>query len=141
MAKNAREVGWTEGYKLTEKVDNMINFTDIEVAPRVLYMFQAIAREDKGVIGGVAYNKSPPREFKTERPLIKWDAFISGVSNELLIIITIACLFGFVVIVGILYKLSGYRPKITIVEDDDDDEDDLLDEKEQTMATKWPVIK
>ena len=34
MAKNGREKGWLEGYRLSEKVDNSENFTDIEVTPK-----------------------------------------------------------------------------------------------------------
>ena len=130
LAKNGRERGWEEGYKLSEQVDNTINFTDIDfLTPKARYMFQAIAREDKGAIGGVEYNKSPATLFKTSLNSASRDPLIPGVSNELLFIIGIASLFGLVVVVGLVYKLTGYQPKIIIVEDDDD-EDDLLDEKD-----------
>ena len=38
---------------------------DITVTPKITYQFQAVAREDKGVIGGIDWNKSPTVEFKT----------------------------------------------------------------------------
>ena len=38
---------------------------DIVVIPKIYYDFQAVAREDKGVIGGVDWNKSPTVTFKT----------------------------------------------------------------------------
>jgi len=130
MAKNGREHGWTEGFKLSEKVENTVNFTDIEVKPKAPYMFQVIAREDKGAIGGVEYNKSPALLFKTSSNVYSGESFIPGVSNELSIIITILTLFGIIVVMGIVYKISGYKPNITIVEEEDDDEDDLLDDNE-----------
>lgn len=130
MAKNGREHGWTEGYRLSEKVENTVNFTDIEVKPMAPYMFQVIAREDKGAIGGVEYNKSPAILFKTSSVVYSGKSFITGVSNELSILITILTLFGIIVVMGIMYKISGYKPNITIVEEEDDDEGDLLDDNE-----------
>ena len=130
MAKNGREHGWTEGFRLSEKVENTVNFTDIEVTPKAPYMFQVIAREDKGAIGGVEYNKSPALLFKTSSIVYSGESFIPGVSNELSIIITILTLFGIIIVMGIMYKISGYKPNITIVEEEDDDEDDLLDDNE-----------
>ena len=130
MTKNARhQRGWTEGFMLSDQVDNNVNFTDIEVTPKVPYMFQAIAREDKGSVGGVEYNKSPSILFQTSSSEDSDAIFIPGVSNNLSIIIVIMCLFGAVVVIGIVYKLSGFKPKDTIVEEDDDD-DDLLEEKD-----------
>ena len=42
--------------------DDSINIT---VTPKIMYQFQVVAREDKGVIGGINWNKSPTVEFKT----------------------------------------------------------------------------
>lgn len=52
-------------YKLSELVDKNKNFVDLEVKPRVSYRFQAVAREEKGLIGGVDWNKSPLVDFTT----------------------------------------------------------------------------
>lgn len=41
------------------------NSIDITVTPKIMYQFQAVAREDKGVIGGIDWNKAPTVEFKT----------------------------------------------------------------------------
>lgn len=130
MAKNGREKGWLEGYRLSEKVDNSVNFTDIEVTPKVPYMFQAIAREDKGAVGGVEYNKSPAVLFKTSSDDAAGAPILPGITNEQLIIIVIAILFASVAVTGVIYQLSGYKPKVTIVNDDEEDEDDLLEDKE-----------
>lgn len=54
-----------QGFKLSEKVPTDQNYVDIEVIPKVPYMFQVIAREDKGPVLGVDYNKSDRIEFKT----------------------------------------------------------------------------
>ena len=52
-------------YKLTVPVPTDVSYEDIEVTPGVRYLFQVIAREDKGQILGVDYNKAKPIEFKT----------------------------------------------------------------------------
>ena len=39
----------------------------LEVVPKVEYTFQAIAREDKGSVAGIEYNRSPDVDFKTSR--------------------------------------------------------------------------
>ena len=131
MIKNGRgQHGWTEGFMLSDQVDNTANFTDIEVTPKVPYMFQAIAREDKGAVGGVEYNKSPAILFQTSSSDEIGASFIPGVGNELSVIIVILCLFGAIAIVGIVYKLLGFRSKEITIEEEDDDEDDLLEEKD-----------
>ena len=52
-------------YKMTDPVSNTENYVDIKVKPKVGYIYQVIAREDKGMILGVDYNKS-----KTTRNLV-----------------------------------------------------------------------
>jgi hypothetical protein len=37
----------------------------VKVVPKVDYQFQAVAREDKGPIVGIDWNKSPLTDFKT----------------------------------------------------------------------------
>lgn len=54
-------------YMTTSLVNNDVNTIDIEVTPFVLYEFQAVAREDKGLIGGIDWNKSEVTEFKTSK--------------------------------------------------------------------------
>ena len=49
----------------TDLVDTDSDSIDITVTPKIMYQFQAVAREDKGVIGGIDWNKSPTVEFKT----------------------------------------------------------------------------
>lgn len=46
---------------------NDTDFILIQVTPKVDYQFQAVAREDKGIIGGIDWNKSPITDFKTSQ--------------------------------------------------------------------------
>jgi len=52
-------------YQTTDLVMTSDDSIDITVTPKITYQFQAVAREDKGVIGGIDWNKSPTVEFKT----------------------------------------------------------------------------
>ena len=54
-------------YKLSNQVDPNANFQVIQVEPNTSYMIQAIARENKGLILGVDYNKSPITKFTSGR--------------------------------------------------------------------------
>jgi len=54
-------------YMTTTLVNNDVNAIDVEVTPFVPYEFQAVAREDKGLIGGIDWNKSDKTEFKTSK--------------------------------------------------------------------------
>ena len=53
------------GYNMTELIDKQHYTSDIIITPRVNYVFQVIAREDKGGLLGIDYNKSDQIEFKT----------------------------------------------------------------------------
>ena len=50
-------------YKQTDFLPTSEFSTEVRVTPRVLYVFQVIAREEKGGLG-VDYNKSPEVQFK-----------------------------------------------------------------------------
>ena len=52
-------------YELTDPVDNTVNHIDINVSPKIIYLYQAIAREDKGAILGIDYNKAKAVKFRT----------------------------------------------------------------------------
>ena len=52
-------------YALTDPVNNDEFSTVIKVTPKVKYVFEVIAREDKGAIAGVDYNRAENVEFKT----------------------------------------------------------------------------
>jgi len=56
-----------QGYETTELVSSDVNFVEVVVSPKVPYNFQAVAREDKGPIRGVDWNKSPIVKFRTSR--------------------------------------------------------------------------
>ncbi len=51
-------------YSLTHLVVGR-DYADVEVVPKVIYHFQAVAREEKGAVFGVDYNKSPVVTFQT----------------------------------------------------------------------------
>ena len=53
-----------EDYKKSKLVGTDANFIDLTVLPDTTYIFQAIAREDKGILG-VDYNKALRVEFRT----------------------------------------------------------------------------
>ena len=52
-------------YELTDWVHPDHNSIDVEVIPGWEYQFQAIAREEKGILG-VDYNRSPIVDFRTQ---------------------------------------------------------------------------
>ena len=52
-------------YHVTDLISNEADSVRIELTPKVKYVFQAVAREDKGLVGGVDWNKSPTVEFRT----------------------------------------------------------------------------
>ena len=51
------------------------------MTPKITYQFQAVAREDKGVIGGIDWNKSPTVEFKTSTGNREGDRVITVVDR------------------------------------------------------------
>ena len=52
---------------MTDFISKQVFFARIKVIPRVEYTFQVIAREDKGSMLGIDYNKSKLSTFKTSR--------------------------------------------------------------------------
>jgi len=54
-----------QGYQMTDLIDKEHRTSDIIVTPKINYVFQVIAREDKGGLLGIDYNKSDQSEFKT----------------------------------------------------------------------------
>ncbi len=54
-------------YDITRVVPRGTYEVEVEVTPKLVYQFQAVAREEKGVIGGVDWNKSPSTSFRTSK--------------------------------------------------------------------------
>ena len=54
-----------QGYQMTQLIDKQHYTSDIIITPEVNYVFQVIAREDKGGLLGIVYNRSDHIEFKT----------------------------------------------------------------------------
>ena len=52
---------------MTDFISKQVFYATIKVIPRVEYTFQVIAREDKGSMLGIDYNKSELTTFKTSR--------------------------------------------------------------------------
>ena len=52
---------------MTDFISKQVFFARIKVIPRVEYTFQVIARENKGSMLGIDYNKSELTTFKTSR--------------------------------------------------------------------------
>ena len=52
---------------MTDFISTQVFYATIKVIPRVEYTFQVIAKEDKGSILGVDYNRSELSTFKTSR--------------------------------------------------------------------------
>ena len=52
---------------MTSFISTQVFYATIKVIPRVEYTFQVIAREDKGSMLGIDYNKSKLTTFKTSR--------------------------------------------------------------------------
>ncbi len=52
-------------YHLTDIIPAGRYHVEVQVDPKVEYRFQAVAREEKGIVGGVDWNKSKPRAFTT----------------------------------------------------------------------------
>ena len=63
-------------------VETSENAMEVEVTPGVMYMFQAVAREDKGVIGGIDWNKSMAVEFKTSRSAPPGVTYCNGRTDD-----------------------------------------------------------
>ena len=55
-------------YEVTPLVPVDDDDVEVAVAAAETYMFQAVAREDKGLVGGVDWNKSPTVAFATSLP-------------------------------------------------------------------------
>jgi len=56
-----------QDYVMTPLVPTSQFTISLKVTPKVKYTYQAIAREDKGSIAGIEYNRSPNVDFKTSR--------------------------------------------------------------------------
>jgi len=54
-----------QGWIMTDLIKTDQFTIDIQITPKVVYVYQVIAREDKGSIAGIDYNKSEYKEFKT----------------------------------------------------------------------------
>ena len=145
-------------YQVSDLVDKDSNYADIDVVPKTYYQFQAVAREQKGLLGGVDYNKSPVVDFKTSvnvsppinqlpgerkrqpRPLTH-DVLYDGTRNrvwghklEVFIIYTSFVLGGVLVVVGIAYNGVKYLMSKDCLASfrggDDEEEDDEDDDDE-----------
>lgn len=68
-------------YATSDLVPPNVDFIDLKVTPKISYQFQAVAREDKGLIGGIDWNKSPVTDFKTSTYNTEVEKSEKGVSE------------------------------------------------------------
>ncbi len=138
-------------YDITEIVPKGKYQVDIEVAPKRAYMFQAVAREEKGVVGGVDWNKSKSAQFKTSSspsgsadgdgddeddyssgPDVSTEEGVKrrvlGLSVELFVVVVVVALLLVLVFVGCLYRLACSGKSI---QEDDEDVEGAEDKEEE----------
>ena len=70
----------------TDLVESDVDSIDITVTPEIWYRFQAVAREDKGVIGGLDWYKSPVVDFRAsssnrEGGIISFITMVNEITN------------------------------------------------------------
>ena len=63
-----------------------VDSIDITVTPEIMYKFQAVAREDKGVMGGIYWTKSPVVDFRAsssnrEGGIISFITMVNEITN------------------------------------------------------------
>merc|ERR1712223_1438431 len=141
-------------YKMTTPVPTDVSYEDIEISPKVIYLYQVIAREDKGMILGVDYNKAKLVEFRTSsfneqissdhsnipggvinnkngnsqapyNPKLNDKAInVMGLTIETLVIIIVVGLIFVLVVIGLVYKFACGTSKSSKYDDEDEDEED-----------------
>merc|ERR1712223_1263831 len=150
-----------QSWILTELLKTDQFTIDIEIIPKVDYVYQVIAREDKGSIAGIDYNSevkpspkvptpvsspvapeypsddlptdSSQNEPEKEGAVGKENAAIpmAGLSIELLAIIVVCSIVLLLILVGLIYKLACAKKSEDIEDDEDDDDDEDDFEKER----------
>ncbi len=134
-------------YDITHTVPKGTYEVDIAVVPKVLYQFQAVAREEKGKIGGVDWNKSPLVSFKTMSERMRQAELehsgggeevvtganrageqedsgsqILGFSVEVFLILVVGGLILTLVVIGTIYRVTCGRRRSLAWDEDSDDE-------------------
>merc|ERR1712086_873276 len=122
-----------QGYQMTDLIDKQHYTSDIIITPKINYVFQVIAREDKGGLLGIDYNKSDQSEFKTSaynsnvKPTTPKPAQepavvpkTTGTDNGIIVCSIVLLL----ILVGLVYKLTCAKKTEDIDDDDDEDEHD-----------------
>jgi hypothetical protein len=152
-----------QDFKTSELVTNDASMVEMMITPKVDYTYQAVAREDKGIIGGIDWNKSPQTDFKTSayntevKPSVP-DGKISPASSaspdvlvqepdmfsiEIIAIIVVCSVVFLLIVVGAIYKLACTKKAEDFDDDDDDgdgdgddddDDDDEAPEKEKLQV-------
>ena len=120
-------------YFTTELIPKDVDYVDIEVTPKLIYQFQAVAREDKGSVGGVDWNKSPTVDFRTVSQEYRLSqlaedgsggsstssgaprrvrASILGLSLEVFVGLVVISLIAILIIVGLIYRFCCSQKKV-----------------------------
>ena len=137
-------------YILTDFINNDQFSTIIRVTPKVKYVFEVIAREDKGSIGGIDWNRAKKVEFKTSnakkprnfKPKVE-PRNINQIKNAglpfhtgLLCIIIVCGVMVVLIAISVVYKLTCYKKYSVDLEEYDDDVNDDEDDVEETIHVK-----
>jgi hypothetical protein len=137
-------------YHLSDQVNNDVFSIIISVTPKVKYVFEVIAREDKGAIGGIDWNRAKKVEFKTSNfkkrnvegtPKVEPRSFNqikkAGLPFNIgLVCIIIVCgVVAVLIAITIIYKLTCYKKSkfknskdFEDFEEYDEDEDEDVEE-------------
>lgn len=124
-------------YNMTNLVNNDKFSINIRVTPNVKYVFEVIAKEDKGAFLGVDYNRAKNVEFKTssnnnvgvtkENPsngqLKKAGLQFLQLPIGLICIIVVCGVVTVLIAITIVYKLTCYKKSRADFEEYDEDED------------------
>jgi len=146
--------------KLSDELPTTTNSYIVrDIVPFVEYTYQVIAREEKGLLLGVEYNRSPKTFFTTNSKNTEVSIPLSGdedaISLEVLLGIAIGVLICVVVLAGIVYNFSKKKVSDKDLdlesslgeyedEEDEDDEDDnweYVDESPMKESKYKMVLK
>jgi len=137
-------------YQMTKQVNALSNYIDVEVKPKIRYVFQVVAREDKGWFLGVDYNRSKRVKFSTsvnrEQPLpnpsnlnpdvsvghfnkfeqeemiLNKDKVAIGISItvEILVVVIFSSLIFLLIIIGFIYQVFCKNMSLLYKDEGDD---------------------
>ena len=158
-------------YKMTDPLDVKSDYVDLKVTPKIEHMFEVIAREDKGAVLGIEYNRATLVKFKTssynrnkpppdtgstnlsnglegngikneDKDVLGTVRTVIGLSIEILVIVIVLGLILLLIIIGLAYKFCCRSKSSTYDEDDEDEESGgAEDEEDDQNSTESEGLK